>query len=58
MSCVTTAGRAAAYAESITLDECSQSEVQVVAGKVKVQDLVSHETKILTAGQRYTAKRQ
>ena len=57
MSCVKTAGRAAAYAESITLDECNQSDVQVVAGKVKVQDLVSHKTKILTAGHRYTAKR-
>jgi hypothetical protein len=41
----------------LTLDECDQSEVQVVAGKVKVYDLVSHETRILTAGQHYTAKR-
>jgi hypothetical protein len=31
--------------------------VQVLAGKVKVQNLVSHKTKILTAGQHYTAKR-
>jgi hypothetical protein len=42
----------------LTLDECSQSEVQVLAGKVKVQNLVSHKTKILTAGQHYTAKRR
>lgn len=41
----------------LTLDECNQSEVQVVAGKVKVQDLVSHKIKTLTAGQHYTAKR-
>jgi hypothetical protein len=41
----------------LTLDECNQSEVQVLAGKVKVQNLVSHKTKILTAGQHYTAKR-
>jgi hypothetical protein len=31
--------------------------VQVIAGKVKVQNLASHKTKILTAGQRYTARR-
>ena len=41
----------------LTQDECNQSVVQVVAGKVKVQDLVKHKTKILTAGQHYTAKR-
>lgn len=35
----------------LTLDECDESEVRVVAGKVKGQDLVSHKTKILTAGQ-------
>jgi hypothetical protein len=42
----------------LTQDECNQSEVQVVAGKVKVNDLVTHKTKILTAGQHYTAKRR
>jgi hypothetical protein len=42
----------------LTQDECNQSEVQVVAGKVKVNDLVTHKTKTLTAGQHYTAKRR
>jgi hypothetical protein len=41
----------------LTQDECNQSKVQVVAGKVKVQDLVTHKTKTLSAGQHYTAKR-
>jgi hypothetical protein len=40
----------------LTLDECSQSEVQVAGGKVKVRDLVRNRTKTLKAGQRYTAK--
>jgi hypothetical protein len=42
----------------LTLDECSRSEVQVAAGKVKVRDLVRKKTKTLTAGQHYTAKRR
>lgn len=42
----------------LTLDECNQSKVQVEAGKVKVVDLVNHKTKILTAGQHYTAKQK
>jgi hypothetical protein len=39
----------------LTLDECNQSEVQVVSGKVQVHDLVHNKTKVLTAGQHYTA---
>jgi hypothetical protein len=42
----------------LTQDECSRSEVQVATGKVKVDDLVTKKIKILTAGQRYTAKRR
>jgi hypothetical protein len=41
----------------LTQDQCNQSEVRVAAGKVKVHDLVRNKTKILTAGQHYTAKR-
>jgi hypothetical protein len=32
--------------------------VQVLTGKVKVNDLVTHKTKTLTAGQHYTTKRR
>jgi hypothetical protein len=42
----------------LTQDECNQSEVQVAAGKVKVDDLVRNKTKTLTNGQHYTAKRR
>jgi hypothetical protein len=42
----------------LTQDECNQSEVQVLTGKVKVNDLVTHKTKTLTAGQHYTTKRR
>ena len=39
----------------LTLDECTRSEVQVAAGKVKVHDLVSHKIRTITTGQHYTA---
>jgi hypothetical protein len=41
----------------LTLDECNRSEVQVVAGKVQVHDLIHNKTKVLTAGQSYIAAR-
>jgi hypothetical protein len=41
----------------LTVDECNRSRVTVVAGKVKVRDLVHHRTKILTAGESYIAAR-
>jgi hypothetical protein len=42
----------------LTVDECNQSRVTVVAGKVKVYDLIHHRTKILTAGESYVAVRR
>jgi hypothetical protein len=39
----------------LTVDECDRSEVQVVAGKVRVRNLVNGNAKLLVAGQRYTA---
>lgn len=39
----------------LTVDECDRSRVTVVAGKVKVHDLIHNKTKILTAGQTYVA---
>jgi hypothetical protein len=41
----------------LTVDECNQSRVTVVAGKVKVQDLIHNKTKVLTAGESYVAVR-
>jgi hypothetical protein len=41
----------------LTLDECNRSDVQVVAGKVQVHDLIHNKTKVLTAGQSYIAAR-
>jgi hypothetical protein len=41
----------------LTLDECNQSQVTVVAGKVQVHDLVHNKTKTLTAGQHLSAIR-
>jgi len=41
----------------LTLDECNRSEVQVVAGKVQVHDLIHNKTKVLTAGESYVAAR-
>jgi hypothetical protein len=41
----------------LTLDECNRSEVQVVAGKVQVHDLIHNKTKILTTGKTYVAAR-
>lgn len=41
----------------LTLDECNQSEVQVVSGKVQVHDLIHNRTKVLTAGKSYIATR-
>jgi hypothetical protein len=41
----------------LTVDECNQSRVTVVAGKVKVYDLIDNKTKILTAGETYVAVR-
>lgn len=41
----------------LTLDECTRSVVKVAAGKVKVDDLVHHKTKTLTAGKSYVARR-
>jgi hypothetical protein len=40
----------------LTLDECTQSQVKVTAGKVKVRDLVRKKTKAVTAGKQYIAK--
>jgi len=42
----------------LTLDECNQSRVTVVAGKVKVHNLISNKTKTLTAGESYVAARR
>ena len=39
----------------LTLDECTQSQVTVAAGKVRVLDLVRKKTRTVLAGQRYTA---
>lgn len=41
----------------LTLDECDRSEVEVAAGRVKVHDLVNDKTKVISAGQTYTAAR-
>ena len=41
----------------LTVDECDRSRVTVVAGKVKVHDLIHDRTKILTAGESYVAVR-
>jgi hypothetical protein len=41
----------------LTVDECTRSRVTVVAGKVKVYDLIHHRTKVLTAGESYVATR-
>jgi hypothetical protein len=41
----------------LTVDGCNQSRVTVVAGKVKVHDLIHNTTKILTAGESYVAVR-
>jgi hypothetical protein len=41
----------------LTVDECDRSRVTVVAGEVKVRDLVNNKTKVLTAGQTYVASR-
>ena len=41
----------------LTVDECTRSRVTVVAGKVKVRDLVNNKTKVLTAGESYVAAR-
>jgi hypothetical protein len=41
----------------LTVDECDRSRVTVVAGKVKVRDLVNNKTKVLTAGESYIAAR-
>jgi hypothetical protein len=40
----------------LTVDECTQSQVKVTAGKVKVRDLVRKKTKALSAGKSYVAK--
>jgi hypothetical protein len=42
----------------LTQDECNQSKVSVVVGKVKVLDLLRNKTKTLTAGRHYIAKRR
>jgi hypothetical protein len=39
----------------LTEDSCSESEVKVLAGRVRVHDLVRNKTTTLTAGQHYTA---
>ena len=39
----------------LTLDECDESRVSVLAGKVKVRNLLSEKTKVLTAGETYVA---
>jgi hypothetical protein len=41
----------------LTVDECNRSRVTVVAGKVKVHDLIDNRTKVLTAGESYVAAR-
>jgi hypothetical protein len=41
----------------LTLDECNQSQVKVVSGKVQIHDLVHNKTKTLTAGQHLSAIR-
>jgi len=41
----------------LTLDECNRSEVKVVAGRVKVRNLINNRTKIIATGQTYTAAR-
>ena len=40
----------------LTVDECTRSEVKVMAGKVKVLDLVRRKTKTVSAGGSYVAK--
>jgi hypothetical protein len=42
----------------LTLDDCNQSEVNVVAGKVKVHNLLTGKTKTIVAGRRYVAARR
>lgn len=42
----------------LTLDECERSEVSVVAGRVKVRNLITDKTKVLTSGQHYIASRR
>jgi|GEM_PF-6191978 hypothetical protein len=39
----------------LTLDECDRSEVKVLAGRVRVLDLVSKITRIVSTGQQYVA---
>ena len=41
----------------LTLDQCTRSEVQVTAGRVRVHDIVRNLTKTVSAGHRYTASR-
>jgi hypothetical protein len=42
----------------LTVDECTQSQVKVTAGKVKVRDLVRKKTKTVSAGKQYVAKKK
>ncbi len=42
----------------LTLDECSRSEVKVMAGKVRVLDLTRKKTKTVAAGHSYVAAAQ
>jgi len=39
----------------LTIDQCKRSEVKVVAGRVRVHDLVRDKTVTVTAGENYTA---
>lgn len=39
----------------LTLDECTRSEVKIIAGKVKVLDLVRRKTRTIAAGHSYIA---
>ena len=39
----------------LTLDECDRSEVKVAQGRVLVRNLVRRKTKVIGAGQTYTA---
>lgn len=39
----------------LTEDECGRSEVQVVEGRVQVRNLATDKTKLVTAGEHYTA---
>jgi hypothetical protein len=42
----------------LTTDECNRSTVQVTAGVVKVRDLLTNRTRVVTAGKRYVARRR